>query len=754
MTSPSIENGDPGRGRPGSAAAVVAVFGLGLVGMLMAHHPMILSGLRRVQTDRGDTRLINYLLEHNYRWYRGDPNHARFWDAPFFYPACNVAAYSDTFLGIAPLYGVFRGAGFAPDTSFQLWMMALSALNYAAMLHLLRRRLGLSVAGSAAGAFLFAFGAARVNRLATPQHLTQFLSLITVDALFGVFQGREAPSWRRGLLWLVATAGVVAQLTSGFYLGWFLVLALGFTAVAAVGLPQTRGPFLSALWGDAPWVAVAAVAGGLVLRSWVAHHRAAEFGSRFIPYVYLFLPKPSTWLYLGPRSWLESWTARLVHFPRPLTEVEQRLGLGLLTTVVCLAGLYSGRDRPQVRLLVLVAALLFLSLTVLPPALVFGVMYGLVLGALAFAFAGRNERPWVFLGVVGLLLVDLLVNPYVSDTLAGFGLGALTLAAWAFVGWEGEPRERLVLGALGLGLLVTVCPGLIVLGLGAAFGGLLAAAAALLGWRSSPRVVVGVGLAGLLLFALLTSYPDHPGVLLVGALAAAAAAAARRAPAVVRPPARALPLALAAGLVMATVYGPDGSAWLFFYTKVPGADALLFVSRVGLMLLIPAALGLGLGVDALLAKGRPWLALGLGAACLAEQGVSTPSFDKFESRRVVAEVAAGVGRRVDAFYYSPVGSSTPAYHANLDAMWAGLETGKPTVNGYSGGAPIGWRPLEFPAINEPFDFLRLRWLLGEWRAGPGASAGRVGWVIGTVGWDLDDLLGGGPEYEALLPIWP
>src|SRR5436190_653622 len=76
--------------------------GVGAIGLLMAHHPMLLSGLRRVQVDVGDSRLINYLLEHNYRWYRGDPNHAEFWDPPFFYPARNIAAYSDTLLGIAP----------------------------------------------------------------------------------------------------------------------------------------------------------------------------------------------------------------------------------------------------------------------------------------------------------------------------------------------------------------------------------------------------------------------------------------------------------------------------------------------------------------------------------------------------------------------------------------------------------------------------------------------------------------------------
>jgi hypothetical protein len=735
MISRGHKNGGDGPGRFEWVLAVTA----GLVGLLMAHFPMIVSGLRLVQTDRGDTRLINYLLEHNDRWYRGDPNHAGLWDPPFFYPARNVAAYSDTFFGIAPVYAAFRVAGLPPDTSFQLWMLALSALNYAVMLHLLRRRLGLSVAAAAAGAFLFAFGAARVNRLATPQHLTQCLSLVAVDALFGIFQGVALPAWRRGLLWLVATAGVVAQLTSSFYLGWFLVLSMGIASLVAVRLPSTRGPFLAVLRRDAPWVAVPAVAGGLVLRAWAARHLSAEFGTRYLPYVWGLIPRPAAWLNMGPWSWFESWTTKFTSFTFPLTEVELRLGLGLVTTLACLAGLVRARDRPPVRLLAVVAAALFLILTMLPPVLVTVTAYGLVLGALAFAFAGRHDRPWVFALVVGIVLVSLCVNGMARGPVLGCGLFALVLTAAAFVGWSGDRRGRLVLGGLGLGLLVTLIPAPPVLAWGAVFGGGLAAVAAVLGWRSRARVEA-VALGGLLLSAALITYAESPAVLRVAALGLLAVAAARAVPSSIRPPARALPEALIVGLVTIRVFGPDGTAWLFFYQHVPGASSLLFVARVGLMMLIPAAIGLGFAIDALRAKGRTWLALALAAVCLAEQGVWTRSFDKYENRRTVSEVARAVDARAEAFYYSPSGSPTPSFQASLDAMWAGLECGKPTVNGYSGGAPIGWRALEGCVINEPRDELRLLWALRQWRRRYGRSVGRVTWVIGRVGLDLDAVL--------------
>ena len=59
---------DVPRQRRGTAFALAA--GVGVVGIIMMHYPMIVSGLRRMQINVGDSRLINYFLEHNYRWFR------------------------------------------------------------------------------------------------------------------------------------------------------------------------------------------------------------------------------------------------------------------------------------------------------------------------------------------------------------------------------------------------------------------------------------------------------------------------------------------------------------------------------------------------------------------------------------------------------------------------------------------------------------------------------------------------------------
>jgi hypothetical protein len=191
------------------AIAHVLVAIVGLLGILMAHHPMLFSGLQRMQVNLGDSRFNNYILEHSYRWLIGAPLHTEFWNPPFFYPARNVTAYSDLLLSVAPLYVVFRAVGFLPDTSFQLWMIACSGLNYLVAFHLLHRRFRLGAAAACAGAILFAFGAPRINQAGHQQLLPQFLSLVTIDALAGLFAAPGLPAWKRLMLWLAVMLGVV-----------------------------------------------------------------------------------------------------------------------------------------------------------------------------------------------------------------------------------------------------------------------------------------------------------------------------------------------------------------------------------------------------------------------------------------------------------------------------------------------------------------------------------------------------------------
>src|SRR4051812_39479388 len=84
--------------------------------------------LSRTPGDYGDSRFINYVLEHGFKWLKGqDPD---FWQANFMYPLQNNIAISDSMAGALPLYALFRFAGINVETSYQLWWLSTCLLNF------------------------------------------------------------------------------------------------------------------------------------------------------------------------------------------------------------------------------------------------------------------------------------------------------------------------------------------------------------------------------------------------------------------------------------------------------------------------------------------------------------------------------------------------------------------------------------------------------------------------------------------------
>jgi hypothetical protein len=81
----------------------------------------------------------------------------------------------------------------------------------------------------------------------------------------------------------------------------------------------------------------------------------------------------------------------------------------------------------------------------------------------------------------------------------------------------------------------------------------------------------------------------------------------------------------------------------------------------------------------------------LGTAAVLEQGQAGPAFDKQENRDAIANIARHIDReRCESFVFSPVRANGPPTKYQIDAMWAQMEVGLPTLNGYSGNVPPGW----------------------------------------------------------------
>ena len=336
-------------------------FGAFLVlGEVFLYHRMLWTGLKETAGDYVNHLLGNFVLEHVYLWLRGRPDHASFWDPPVFWPARNVLAYAETMLGAAPFYWPWRLAGLPPDTAYQLWLMTLSLLTFAAAWLLFRDGFGFSPLPAAVGAFFCAFGKNLAAQVNNPQLHTLFYSYLALYCLCRLFREPEG----RRLGW---TAGffvaLVGQFWACFYLGWLFVFLAGLAALALLATPRLRPRLLAVLRANlVPALGMLPLA-ALVLYPLVSRSLAVvrDLGWSNDTGLRPMMPHVLSWLYMGGRSVPYFWLNRTGLFNGLPGEPEERLGLGLITTVCAAVGLWKGRENPWVRL----AAILALALVIL-----------------------------------------------------------------------------------------------------------------------------------------------------------------------------------------------------------------------------------------------------------------------------------------------------------------------------------------------------------------------------------------------------
>jgi hypothetical protein len=293
-----------------------------------------------MQNDPGDTRLENYILEHSLQWLLRAPGHTEFWNPPIFHPVKNAAAYTDILLGAAPFYWLLRVL-FAPDTSFQLWMLAMAGLNFGAFFLWLRRGLGFAATPATAGAFLFAFAGPRGAQASHPQFLTQFFSIAALHALTEIFKRPHHPTKSR--LWIgVFMAACVLELYSAYYLGWLLFLGLLFAGVLALTRPRMRTKLIEVLRAQPGTWALALIASVAALYPMATHYIAAAGLVGYRPYSAVMPPRIHSWLYQG--GGLYSWQNAIKAFH--MLSYEQRQGIGWISWILAGTGLWRFRAKP------------------------------------------------------------------------------------------------------------------------------------------------------------------------------------------------------------------------------------------------------------------------------------------------------------------------------------------------------------------------------------------------------------------------
>lgn len=130
--------------------------------------------------------------------------------------------------------------------------------------------------------------------------------------------------------------------------------------------------------------------------------------------------------------------------------------------------------------------------------------------------------------------------------------------------------------------------------------------------------------------------------------------------------------------------------WYFAAFKTfPGASGIRALSRIGLLLLIPATAA----IASFFSEKRGWAVSLLLCAIVLEQGQWLSSLDLQREREITSEIAQAIPKTCKSFALIADVDPRTAIHPDfyyLDAMAASDATGIPTVDGRSGNFPPGW----------------------------------------------------------------
>ncbi|WP_190555173.1 hypothetical protein [Trichocoleus sp. FACHB-591] len=306
-------------------------YGIGIVfGVLTTFYPTLISRFSRLQPDPGDTRFVNYVLEHSFQLLVNKDYVGELWSPPFFFPLKNALAFSENMFGSAPIYWLFR-ALFDSVLAFQWWMIVVLILCFVCFA-LLMQHYKVNSWLSAFGAFLFTFGMPRVSQLGHQQLLPQFFTPL---AFWFCWDFIRQPTNKRLILTLLF---IYFQLLASVYLGWFLLFSLTFVFSVAWFLDKNIKQNLFEYLRKNYKVFIAAVlAWSILIVGLFAPYLETKrlIGGRPYSEVADILPKFTSWLRPAPGSlWWPLLSSQPENFlPWP---VEHHLFLGF--AVVLLTG--------------------------------------------------------------------------------------------------------------------------------------------------------------------------------------------------------------------------------------------------------------------------------------------------------------------------------------------------------------------------------------------------------------------------------
>jgi hypothetical protein len=385
----------------------------------------------------GVPRHNSVVLEHLYRVVTGYS--AGLWNPDFYYPFKGSLAFSDNHLGSGVTYVLGRLMGLSREHAFDLWFVTGAVLNFASALYVIRR-LGMTTAAAALGAFFFAYAVPVPVQDHHAQLIHRFAVPLAMLAMWQMFERRRLVDCARVAFF------TVWQFYCSIYLGLFLVYLL---AALGAGILFLRRPFEWTKWRSnlaAERSSAKLAAGGLLLVSAAAfvylvgnyflisrsysleHWRPIEVISRM-------LPRPGSYL-IADTSPLLSWLGRDVNVP-DRWEHQLFIGFGALALIVT-AAVSGWRGRAAVPRL---AGVMLVALAVL------------VLGTLWIDYVSLYYLVAWLPGIKDIRAVSRIILVMLAPLSVLVALGADAILRWLKPGGRGALP---VLG--GLAILLAIEP--------------------------------------------------------------------------------------------------------------------------------------------------------------------------------------------------------------------------------------------------------------------------------------------------------
>ena len=318
-----------------STVQILLVIAVGLLCLWQFHIPQYTSNFDIFPGDRGDARLVAYLMEHWYRVFQGLAS----WRSPgMFYPVEGAIGYADLVLGYGIVYSGLRTAGLGIFEAAEFTIILFNFLNYLVCFVLLNKVLRFNLFASIAGAAFFAFNSPKLVQLGHSQlQPIVFLPLAMIGIVLLV-QKRQTLTQKQAFgLIALSSLSLALQLLTGFYPGWFFIFWSALFLIVTLLFTQTRNLVFDAV--KRFWLAIV---GGV-----------AVFLVALIPFVLAYLPIfksagarsyketlvliPVSWSFLmmGHRNYLWGTLTSALHADQSIS-AETHIGIGLIPTLAWL----------------------------------------------------------------------------------------------------------------------------------------------------------------------------------------------------------------------------------------------------------------------------------------------------------------------------------------------------------------------------------------------------------------------------------